>query len=109
MKSRKDVITVLANFYGFAKYMVKDFDSNQPMLWTALLQIEVILRSPEGRRWGEYHCRHPEAFHNIAMDMQQILNARLPRATFPLASKFMRMPTPMLANTLASSSMLSPR
>jgi hypothetical protein len=49
MKSRKDVITMLANFYDFAKYMVKDFDSNQPMLWTALLQIKVILCLPEGR------------------------------------------------------------
>jgi hypothetical protein len=74
MKSREDVLAMLANFYAFAKYVIKDFDSNPPMLWTALLQMAEILRSPEGRTWGEYHRRHPEAFHNIAMDMQQILN-----------------------------------
>jgi hypothetical protein len=119
MKSRKDVLAMLANFYAFAKYVVKDFDSTQPMLWTALLQVAKILRSPEGRTWGEYHRRHPEAFHNIAIwtcsksltasriSPPALSTAKLPKATSlsvsPSTTRPTLTPVSMPASCLTSS------
>lgn len=74
MQSRGDIIVAMANFYSFSKYMVEDVDKDTPTVIKALLQIVKILNTSEGRKFGEWFANHPEVFHGILMDTQQVIN-----------------------------------
>jgi hypothetical protein len=74
MKTREDILCAMANFYAFAKYMIDDMETDVPTVITALMSIVKCINSLEGRRFGKQFRKHPEVFHGILMDTQQVLN-----------------------------------
>jgi hypothetical protein len=74
MRSREEILIAIANFYSFSKYMIEDMEKDVPTVIKALLQVVKILNSMEGRRFGQHFRKHPEIFHSMLMDTQQIFN-----------------------------------
>jgi hypothetical protein len=74
MRSREEILIAIANFYSFAKYMIEDMDTDVPTVIKVLLQVVKILNSMEGRKFGQHFRKHPEIFHGMLMDTQQIFN-----------------------------------
>ncbi len=74
MRSREEILVAIANFYSFSKYMVDDMDTDVPTVIKALLQFVKVLNSMEGRKFGQHFRKHPEIFHSMLMDTQQIIN-----------------------------------
>jgi uncharacterized membrane protein len=74
MRSCDEILVAIANFYAFAKYMVDDLDTDVPTVIKALLSAVKQSNSLEGRKFGQHYCKHPEIFHSMLMDMQQVIN-----------------------------------
>jgi hypothetical protein len=73
MKTREDILCAMANFYAFAKYMIDNMETDVPTVITALMSIVKCINSLS-RRFGKQFHKHPEVFHGILMDTQQVLN-----------------------------------
>jgi hypothetical protein len=54
MRSCKEILVAIANFYSLVKYMVDDMDKDMPTIIKALLQVVKILNLLEGQKFGQH-------------------------------------------------------
>jgi hypothetical protein len=64
----------IANFYSLGKYMIANFETTPPTVWKAICQFVTILNSTKGREWGSHYRNEAVVFHNIIIEIQQVLN-----------------------------------
>ena len=73
MDSGPDILIMLANFWAFGTFAVRDFKTHPPMIWLAMAACDKALVSQMGRKWCMRHLTTAHLFHALAMDIQSMV------------------------------------
>ncbi len=68
-----DIQTMVANFWLFGKFAIKDFDGNPTAIWGEISNFVSALKFPKGQHWTGLHTACPHVFFHMVNDLENMI------------------------------------